>query len=137
MDDGLFMTTNLITATEITINRAEGPSLLCTERRFTGPDCWADAERHLRTSSASAPGGRACDKCDVTITFADGFQYDGRYELREGDAFTTLASQVGQAWDFYARRNLNERQERVLDMLKINSEVWAIRRDTYALSGPE
>lgn len=125
--------TNRIATTEIVINRAEGPHALCREVRFAGPDCWSAAERHLVAASATAPDGRACDKCDVTVTFADGFAYSGRYELRD-EGFTALAEQVRQAWNFYAGRGVNERQAHALEMMQVDRAQWGSRCDAYQIS---
>lgn len=127
------MNTTTIEATEIVIDRHEGQTAACGERRFAGPGCWAAAELYLAAASASAPDGGACDKCEVTITFADGFTFRGRYELRR-ERFSTLAAQIGQAWSFYARRGVTERQEAVLAALRVDSAAWAARCDTYRIA---
>lgn len=124
--------TNRIAATEIMIHRSEGPSAQCVTVRFAGPGCWAAAERHLAVQSATAPDGGACDKCDVSIMFADGFLYSGRYELHR-DRFTSLAAQIGQAWSFYACRGLTARQAAAYAHLKLDRAIWERRIETYAI----
>ena len=72
-----------IRAIKFELNRAEGPSAEC------GPaepvTTWMDADNILRKWSLTAPEFGGYDKCDFTITYADGETYTGRYDLKRHD----------------------------------------------------
>jgi len=80
----------LIKAVKFELNRAEGPSALCGPAQPV--TTWKDADNILRQWSRTAPDkGQGYDKCDFTITWADGETYTGRYDLKRHDGgFTDL-----------------------------------------------
>jgi hypothetical protein len=76
-----------IVAVQIDLHRAEGPMPLPKPVTIIGSDVWGLARQTLRQWSYTAPGnpsdklGLGYDKCDFKVTFADGFEYDGRFDL--------------------------------------------------------
>lgn len=64
---------------EIKISRAEGMAHECVTRVVRTYD---EANAMLRAWSATAPKGGCYDKCDFWVTFEDGYQYAGRYDLK-------------------------------------------------------
>ena len=70
----------LIEPVSIEITRREGPTYRCdrTHRATRWSECWAI----LRGEASTAPEGGCYDKHDFTVTFADGFTYCGRYDLK-------------------------------------------------------
>lgn len=130
-----------IRVTAITFNRAEGRAHECGPRTFTGPDAWRDVERHIMVAARTAPASGGYDKCDVTITFADGFTYRTRYDMvhptRSGHE--SLASHVRGTWECYAGRRIpahlatDGRWERLIETLEIDPAEWAALLDTYAI----
>lgn len=73
----------MITATTITITRAEGPTRLCGKTQtFTGPSCWDQASKWLNSQSYSFPRGGGYDKHDFQVVFADGETYEGRLDCQ-------------------------------------------------------
>lgn len=71
----------MIEATEIWLNRAEGPRGQTGERTLTGPNIWAQADKVTRNWSMTAPKEYGYDKVDFKVTFADGFVYEGRLDM--------------------------------------------------------
>jgi hypothetical protein len=72
----------MITATEIRVERAEGPTALCVERSFKGPNCWQDANTWLVGQSHTYPKTGGYDKHDFKVTFEDGETYEGRLDCQ-------------------------------------------------------
>jgi hypothetical protein len=107
------MKTNLIPAVSILLNRAEGPSRECGEKTFTGPDCWQQAHRQLRNWSYSAPKGGGYDKTDFTVTFADGNEYEGRFDLsRDWDQDApSIEAHIHNHCTYHAGLHKSERQD--------------------------
>jgi hypothetical protein len=70
----------LIRPKRIVIVRAEGLAELCDKPQ----ECrdWFDANVKLRLNSTTAPTGGGYDKHDFTVTFEDGLEYEGRYDLK-------------------------------------------------------
>lgn len=70
----------LIEPVSIKITRREGPTYRCdrTHKATRWSECWAI----LRGEASTAPEGGGYDKHDFTVTFADGFTYRGRYDLK-------------------------------------------------------
>jgi hypothetical protein len=71
--------TAMIKPKTITITRAEGPTRECGRPRTVGS--WAEADGVLFQWSRTAPEHGGYDKCDFKVVFADGTDYDGRYDL--------------------------------------------------------
>jgi len=70
-------------ATKIEITRAEGPSALCGNlQTFEGADCWARAQAWLSRQSHTFPAEGGYDKHDFSVTFADGYVYEGRLDCQ-------------------------------------------------------
>lgn len=69
----------LVPVRHIWLNRAEGPSELCVEKAFKN---WHDASWQLTRNAQTAPKGGAYDKHDFIATFADGWAYHGRFDLK-------------------------------------------------------
>lgn len=72
------MSTTKIPTASIELHRAEGVEAL---RTVTGEDCWRYAESTLCDWAETAPTGGAYDKCDITVTWADGTVRRFRYDL--------------------------------------------------------
>lgn len=70
----------LIEPVSIEITRLEGPASRVdrTHKATRWSECWGI----LRTEASTAPEGGGYDKHDFIVTFADGFSYRGRYDLR-------------------------------------------------------
>ena len=64
----------------ITIERAEGLSSECGQPVTVGSFAEADAVLHAWSETAPSRGGY--DKCDFSISWADGGTYSGRYDLK-------------------------------------------------------
>jgi hypothetical protein len=93
----------LIQPKAILIKRAEGPSALCgIEQRGS---TWTDAHGILFGNSRTAPKGGAYDKHDFWVTFADGFEYSGRYDLRHtSEDPLDLAAHIRSSLEYMAGR---------------------------------
>lgn len=63
----------------IYINRVEG-SFVGLGRTIT-VGSFEEADTFLRGHAHTAPQGRAYDKTDFTVTFDDGYEYSGTYDL--------------------------------------------------------
>ena len=70
-----------IQVSKVIVHRAEGPSHECVTKEFTGTDALGDAQHQMMLWSYSAPKDGGYDKCDFWIHFADGYVYQGRYDL--------------------------------------------------------
>lgn len=95
-----------IAAVSILLNRAEGPRAECGEVLLTarrGVTAFERATAQLRAWSHTAPGkGGGYDKCDFTVTFADGEVYRGRYDLHHMEVeVPDLAAHVRGEVEFY------------------------------------
>ena len=130
-----------IGANKIVVHRAEGWSHECVERVFEGRDCWTTAEAFVRSSALTAPID-GYDKCDVIITFADGFECKSRYDLYHLDSgkFESLAAHVRREWEFYAGRRIPARMkreswERMVKDFNITPLAWVDRCERYVLGG--
>lgn len=98
--------TTKFAAVSILLNRAEGPTAECGEILLAarpGVSAWDRADAQLRAWSHTAPGkGGGYDKCDFTVTFADGETYKGRYDLHHMEVETpSLARHVRGELEFY------------------------------------
>lgn len=69
----------MITATTITIHRAEGPHALCVTTTIKGRNVWADAAAWLAAMAHTFPE-RGYDKHDFVVTWSDGDTYEGRLD---------------------------------------------------------
>lgn len=86
--------------TKIMVNRAEGKHWECIKRDFTS---LAEAEAFLRKAAETAPVHGGYDKCDFTLTFSDGQQYDGRIDLtNEHTAGYSISKHVRDVCEFHA-----------------------------------
>ncbi len=87
--------TNKTPVTEICIRRIEGRIGLDSFDPVT-VTTWAEANATLRAWARTAPGpGQGYDKCDFTVTWADGETYNGRYDLEGQETETAdLAAHV-------------------------------------------
>lgn len=79
-----------VPVTRIWIRRVEGPLDSLGEWTFTN---WHDANWKLQMNAKTVPEGGCYDKHDFTVTFADGFEYKGRYDLRNGE-IVDIAAQI-------------------------------------------
>lgn len=79
----------MIQATTIELTRAEGMSDECgftvVCRNLIGRNPWETANIILSKWARTAPDNGCYDKCDFTVTFADGETYTGRYDLTRDD----------------------------------------------------
>jgi hypothetical protein len=93
--------TDKIKVTQIMIHRAEGPTEKCVKRLFTD---WASAEAHISNICYSIrPGRPGYDKCDFSITYADGMVYSGRFDAKNPmDEQQSLASHIREHLQFLA-----------------------------------
>lgn len=64
---------------EVWMNRAEGPINLCGQRRFTTLD---QADATLLAWAYTAPRNGGYDKVDFKVTFIDGEEYIGRFDMK-------------------------------------------------------
>ena len=125
-------------ATQIVITRAEGPSALCGKpHTFDGPDCWAAARKWLFRQSTTFPSQGGYDKHDFSVTFADGYVYEGRLDCQHSTcsgADLNVASHVHSFLTFYAgkRRPDHMTRERYEDFLARQPDVVADCKDTLA-----
>lgn len=131
-----------IEATKIIVHRVEGWSHECKPRVFEGKSCWLDTEVFLWSSALTAPVREGYDKCQVTITFADGFVTATRYDLYHPDSgkFQALAEHVRREWELYAGRRLPARMkreswERFIKDYNITPIQWVDRCERYAIGG--
>lgn len=70
-------------AIQISIVRAEGPHELCGRQHvFDGPDCWQRASAWLRSQAGTFPRAGGYDKHDFSVTFEDGYVYEGRLDCQ-------------------------------------------------------
>jgi hypothetical protein len=69
-------------ATEIWINRAEGPVKDCVAVTLTEEKLWKQADDLLKRWSDTAPQNGCYDKCDFKVTFEDGELYEGRFDMK-------------------------------------------------------
>lgn len=91
-------------AVRIRINRVEGPQQKIDLRREPGVDIWRTADAMLSAWSLTAPKkGGGYDKCDFVITWEDGEEYVGRFDLQYGLPDGGLACQVDGFLRFYSR----------------------------------
>lgn len=132
--------TSRIAAVSIIFDRAEGPIALCTAHEFTGPDCWRNVEQHALMEAGCAPASGGYDKCDITIRFADGFEYRTRYDMvhRSLSSFEGVARYVWREWAFYAgtwipSHMTREQWERYVATFEIDPAAWADRLRRYQL----
>lgn len=95
-----------VAAVSILLNRAEGPTAECGEVLLTATrsaSAWDRASAMLRAWSHTAPKkGGGYDKCDFTVTFADGETYKGRYDLHHMEVeMPDLAKHLRGELEFY------------------------------------
>jgi hypothetical protein len=133
----------MISLDQITITRAEGPTADCIT--FVAHN-WEDAEDWLYRSAQSAPSNGGYDKCDVTITFADGEAFKIRYDMVHpfAETWLDLATSIRLQWEFFAGRWLPahmedypERADNYRRDMNIDVDAWARRCDTYSIPGLE
>ena len=89
----------LVPVRKIWLARAEGPSELCRDWTFTR---WHDASWQLMGNARTAPEGGAYDKHDFTATFADGFTWRGRFDLRREMSWPRLEDHIRDHLTFLA-----------------------------------
>lgn len=121
----------MIKATRIIFHRAEGTRHDTGDHEFVGDHLWHDVERHIFGASFSAPAQGGYDKCDVTITFADGWGYRTRYDM-------VHARHVWGEWAFYAGTRIpphltREQWERFVADMAITPGDWAVRLARYQI----
>jgi hypothetical protein len=125
-------------ATQITITRAEGPTALCrVPRTFDGPDCWADARIWLFSQSTTFPAEGGYDKHDFSVTFADGYVYEGRLDCKHptcSEPDLNVAAHVRGFLRFYASERCppHMTRERYEEFLARQPEAVAECRDLLA-----
>lgn len=91
-----------IKATQFKLHRAEGKSEECVTRTAT---TWKEADAILKAWAKTAPGPHeGYDKCDFWVTWADGENYQGRYDLKRHDTdfLELLARHIRDFIQFYA-----------------------------------
>lgn len=66
---------------KVVVHRVEGPSNECVKKEFVGLGALTEAHRQMLRWSYSAPKDGGYDKCDFTVTFADGYVYQGLFDL--------------------------------------------------------
>src|SRR5215467_12129576 len=79
MKNGVTTMTDKIKPKLITITRAEGLVAECNKPETA--TTWPHANAILFNWSRTAPEHGGYDKCDFTIVFEDGTDYNGRYDL--------------------------------------------------------
>ncbi|TVR06645.1 MAG: hypothetical protein EA385_15110 [Salinarimonadaceae bacterium] len=92
----------LIEPVAIEITRREGPTYRIdkTHKAKRWAECWGI----LRMEAATAPEGGGYDKHDFVVTFADGFTYRGRYDLKHWrEDSCDLAAHCRQSLQWLAR----------------------------------
>jgi len=79
----------MIKATKIILNRAEGSIRDCGQVTVQGENIWEQAAGVLRRWRYNAPGpGQGYHKCDLTVKFADGFEFKDRVDITNYDYVT-------------------------------------------------
>jgi len=126
-------------ATKITITRAEGPTALCGKpRTFEGPDCWGEARRWLFSQSTTFPKHGGYDKHDFSVTFADGYVYEGRLDCKHPVCGPSADLNVGTHMRDFLRFYAGERcpahmtPERYTGFLARQPDVVTDCKDTLA-----
>jgi len=125
-------------AIKITITRAEGPTALCGKpTAFEGPGCWEASRRWLFRQSTTYPAQGGYDKHDFSVTFADGYVYEGRLDCKHhtcDGADLNVAAHVRGFLRCYAgdRRPFHMTPERYEAFLARQPEVVADCKDTLA-----
>lgn len=72
-----------IQAKEIWLRRAEGRIDGCRAISVVGDNLWQRANEILQRWGTTAPEkGEGYDKCDFKVTFDDGEEYEGRFDLQ-------------------------------------------------------
>jgi hypothetical protein len=97
-----------VRATKIVVTRAEGRVHECVTETLEGGNVWEKANATLGRWSRTAPGapgkpGGGYDKCDFTVTYEDGEEYEGRYDLR-GDEWPSLENHMAAFLGCYSGR---------------------------------
>ncbi len=116
-------------ATQITITRVEGPATLCGRPRgFKGPDCWSTASAWLLRKSSTFPTQGGYDKHAFSVTFADGYVYEGRLDCKHStcpDPDLNVAAHVQSFIMFYAgnRRPAHMTTDRYQEFLAQDPDV--------------
>lgn len=130
-------------AVSITVTRAEGPSAECgIGHVLEGEGIWARATSILsRWGNSGPPDMLGCFKCDVEITFEDGFTYDARYEAKPDGL--SLERHVRNNCEFYSGRDphpwMGEKRYRSLLKDLVKPEAAALYGkilDEYLLQDP-
>ena len=111
----------------VKIRRAEGEigKADFNWRKFIGPNAEDAGNAYLREISATAPKGGCYDKTDVVISFADGTEWEARFDVKhftEPDNDTDLRQHVR---DFLFFQLHPEKIQWVRDMA--NSNRWVER----------
>lgn len=92
----------MVKVASVWIRRAEGTIRECAE----GGQFFAtfkDANHELARWAQTAPEPRAYDKCDFVVTFEDGEQYEGRFDLNRDHRFgVSLEKHMIDYLTFYA-----------------------------------
>jgi hypothetical protein len=74
-----------IKAKEVWLRRAEGKIDECRAISVIGDNLWQRADEILQSWGKTAPNkGEGYDKCDFKVTFDDGEEYEGRFDLQAG-----------------------------------------------------
>lgn len=125
-------------ATQITVTRAEGPTSLCGKpRTFDGPGCWTAAREWLFRQSPGFPAYGGYDKHEFSVTFADGYIYEGRLDCKHptcSDPDLNVAGHVRSFLLHYAgeRCPVHTTPERYEAFLARRPDVVADCKDTLA-----
>lgn len=76
------VTTDKIRAIKVELTRAEGPINECgRSHTWHGEACIERGDERLRQWAATAPNRGGYDKCDFKVTWSDGSEYEGRFDL--------------------------------------------------------
>lgn len=104
---------------------------------FDGPGCWSAARKWLHSQSATFPAAGGYDKHDFSITFADGYVYEGRLDCQHptcSDPDLNVASHMYSFLMHYAgeRRPVHMTQNRYEAFLARQPEIVADCKDILA-----
>jgi hypothetical protein len=81
----------LVPIKKVYLRRAEGPSYQCRDWTF---DNILDAHTQLCSNTRTAPKDGTYDKHDFTVIWADGHEYEGRYDLEGTEISPSLTAEI-------------------------------------------